>query len=126
MAQIKNLIQENFAGVGEAISRELGAKMVKDYQDANPDAQESFQIGRNILDQLLSQPGCAGLRLFNGLDENGQVSLVYVGVDVKGHPITEYTVIREDGKLSRIEGLIGDRSAGPGGGSGDGGSISWF
>jgi hypothetical protein len=104
------LTGKKFAAVGAPISHELGAKMVKDFQDKYPAHQEYFEIGSDIISQILSQPGCEGLRLYNGMDSEGNVSLVYVGVDRKGNPIVEYTVVGSEGRLSRVEALIGDQS----------------
>ncbi len=108
----------NYAEVGEAISHELAAKMVKDFHDAQSEEVPDFIIGKNIISQVLSQPGCVGIKFYNALNESGVRTLVYVGVDVNGNIITEYTGVNEDGKLGRVEALVGDRT--------DGGSLSWF
>ena len=120
----KKLEKESYAQVGELISEELGAKMVKDFQDKYPDMQTNFSIGREILEKILSQPGCAGLRLFNAMDDLGNVSLVYIAVDEKGRTIDEYSVVEENGQLTRVKALIGDDSLGAGG-TGSGG-YKWF
>ena len=61
----------NYAEVGEAISHELAAKMVKDFNDFNPTEQYCFSVGRNIIEQVLAQPGCAGLRIYKAINEEG-------------------------------------------------------
>ena len=100
----------NYAEVGEAISHELGAKMVKDYSDLNLMQLNCFNIGRNIIDQILGQPGCAGLRLFKALNEQGNETLVYAGIDKDGKTIVEYPAIGTDGKLGVVEAFIGDKT----------------
>ncbi|MEP7278025.1 MAG: hypothetical protein ABI813_05235, partial [Bacteroidota bacterium] len=70
--------------VGEEISHELGAQMIKDYQSANPADVKAYHIGRNIIEQILAQPGCAGMRFYNAYNEIGEKTLVYVGVDESG------------------------------------------
>jgi hypothetical protein len=50
---------------------------------------------RTELDQLLAQPGCAGLRFYYGRKANGQETLVLVGVDEKGNDL-EQGVLLED------------------------------
>jgi len=114
----------NYANIGEPISHELGAKMVKDFQDAYPDfPSKCYNIGRNIIEQILSQPGCVGLRFYNAIDETGKKTLVYVGVDKNGNAILEYSAVDETGKLERVEALIGDRGTQGGGGIG---GLSWI
>jgi hypothetical protein len=104
------LLTEDFATLGEAISHDLGAKMVKDFQDANPEATEWYYIGKNIISQILSQPDCVGIRFYNALNEEGKTTLVYVGVDSKGKSIYEYTVVGADGELSKDKAIVADRT----------------
>ena len=101
----------SYANVGEAIDHELGSKMIKNYQDANPDQiAQCFTVGKNIIEQVLAQPGCVAMRIYNAMDETGKQTLVYAGVDEKGNTILEYPAIDENGKLGRVEALLGDKS----------------
>lgn len=102
------------ATIGEEISHELGAKMVKDFQDSNPNEINYYTIGRNIIDQILAQPECVGIRYYMALNEVGEKTLVYVGVDAKNQIITNYQVVDMDGKLSHNKGIVADRSIGTG------------
>ena len=111
MDKAKITTQINFANVGEAISHELAAKMVKDFHDANSeDVSKCYVIGKNIIEQILAQPGCVAISIFNAIDEDGKNTLVYAGVDKKGQTIFEYAGVDEKGKLGRVEALIGDRT----------------
>jgi len=107
----------NYAEVGEAISHELAGKMVKEFNDLNPSQQYCFHVGRNIIEKVLTQPGCVGMRIYRAVNEQGRETLVYAGIDSKGETILKYSEINEDGKLGEVEALIGDR-----GGFGS----SWF
>jgi hypothetical protein len=101
----------NYANVGEAIDHELGAKMVKNYQDAHPnETAQCFNVGKNIIEQVLAQPGCVAIRIYNAMDNSGKHTLVYVGVDDSGNAIFEYPAINEEGKLGRVEALVGDKA----------------
>lgn len=102
--------QLNYAEAGEAISLNLAEKMIKDYNDANPEEIYCFNVGRKIIEQIFAQPGCVSLRLYKALNEEGMQTLVYAGVDEKGRTIIEYAGVNEDGKLGKVEGLIGDRT----------------
>src|SRR5215471_8711571 len=88
----------NYANVGEAIEYELGAKIIKNYQDANPNQiAQCFTIGKNIIEQILAQPGCVALRIYNAMNEAGKHTLVYAGVDKNGNTLLEYPVVDESG-----------------------------
>ena len=110
MNQEKLTATRNYAEVGEAISHELAAKMVKNFNDSSPNEPFGFNVGRNIIDQILAQPGCAGLRIFKAISEEGNQTLVYAGVDVKGNTIVEYPGVDAEGKLGKVAALIGDKT----------------
>ena len=97
------------AAIGEEIGYELGKQMVNDYQTANPTDVTFYEIGRNIIDQVLAQPGCAGIRFYNAYNERGQKTLVYVGLNKDGKAILEYTVINNEGVLESNKGIVADR-----------------
>ena len=103
---------ENLRMVGEEISHELGAKMVKDFQDANPTENTANYIGRDILERILAQPGCEGIRFYNAINETGRTTLVYVGIDADENIIREYTGVNLAGELVKERGIVADRSVG--------------
>ena len=95
--------------IGEEISHEMAVDFVKSYVDANPADTVSYTVGRTIVDQILAQPGCAGIRFFNALNESGQKTLVYVGVDASGNDLVKKVVVEEDGKLATVPAIVADR-----------------
>ena len=95
--------------IGEEISHELGAKMVKDYQDSHPNESKSYLIGRDILKQILNQPGCAAIRFYYAHDELGEKVMVYVGVGASGENIVEQTEVGINGKISTAPAIVADR-----------------
>ena len=103
------LTKRSVAQVGEAITHELGAQMITDYQAANPTDVKSYQIGRNIIDQILAQPGCAGMRFYNAYNEKGEKTLVYTGVDEFGKSIVEHVVVNAEGNLNNQKAIVADR-----------------
>jgi hypothetical protein len=102
--------------VGEDVGQELGAKMVMDFQEKFPDEISSYFIGRNILDSILRQPDCSGIRFYSALNECGEKTLVYVGIDSKEQIIAHYSLVSESGTLATHVGIFGDRVR-PGGGT---------
>ena len=103
------LTQKTIAQVGEAISHDLGAQMITDYQAANPTDTKSYQIGRNIIEQILAQPSCAGIRFYNAYNEAGKKTLVYAGVDESGKTLVEYTVVNNEGNFDSKKAIVADR-----------------
>ena len=97
------------AAIGEEIGLELGTQMVKGYQEANPSDVHSYLIGRNIIEQILAQPGCVGIRFYNAYNEEGLKTMVYVGLGKESKPIFQYTVINEQGILENEKGIVADR-----------------
>jgi len=106
----KNAIEtKSLAEVGEDIGLEEGIQLVKNFRDANPDATPGYFIGRNIIDQILSQPGCVGIKFRKCLNNNNEEHLVYTGVDAEGKDILEFCVVDNSGKLDQYNGIVADR-----------------
>src|ERR1700761_1494998 len=109
MYQKELITQKDYAQIGEEISHELATDFVKSFRSAHPDEIAGYTVGRNIIDQILAQPGCVGLRFYNALNEAGQKTLVYVGIDADGKDIVEQTVVLEDGGIATAPAIIADR-----------------
>src|SRR5260221_4957615 len=109
MIQNELITKTSIAAIGEEVGYELGAQMVKDYQIANPQDVQSYVIGRDIIDQILAQPGCVGIQFYNAYNEAGEKTLVYIGLDANGKSIFEFSCINSQGKLSIEKGIVADR-----------------
>ena len=106
----KNAIEtKSLAEVGEDIGLEEGIQLVKNFRDANPDATPGYFIGRNIIDQILSQPGCVGIKFRKCLTNNNEEHLVYTAVDAEGKDILEFCVVDNTGNLEQYNGIVADR-----------------
>ena|SRR3989338_7277742 len=66
---------------GGEISLETAADMTAAYRSANPGAIKARFFGRDILEDLMKQEGCMGLRIYYGLNEDAVSQLVVVGAD---------------------------------------------
>ena len=104
------LTQKKIASIGEEIGLELGSQFIKDYQVANPTDTQYYVIGRNIIDEILAQPGCVALRFYNAYNEMGEKTLVYVGINESGNAIVEFTCVNNDGILKSNKGIVADRT----------------
>lgn len=102
--EIKNLAQ-----VGEDIGLAEGTKLVQNFREANPNAIPGYYIGRDIIDQILSQPGCVGISFRKCLSENNEEHLVYTGVDAEGKDLLHYSVVTTAGDIEKYDGIVADR-----------------
>lgn len=109
MQQKDLLTNTEVASIGEAIDHELGKKLITLYQTTFPETFGAVLIGRNILDQILAQPGCVGIRFINAINEDGQKTLVYVGVDAEGKDILTSVVVERNGAISKVPAIVADR-----------------
>lgn len=78
---------------GEAISLETASQMTAKYRDANPNTTIAHFFGKEILNQLLEQENCVGIRMYYGM-QDGEKELVLVGVDSEQNDILELVVDR--------------------------------
>ncbi|HEY1870924.1 MAG TPA: hypothetical protein VGG71_07695 [Chitinophagaceae bacterium] len=107
----ESLLKEHvdYQAIGEQISHELAAKMVKNHFDKYSDDSKSYVVGKNMIEQVLAQPGCVGIRFHDAINEFGEKTLVYFGVDCKGKSILEYSTVDQHGKIAVTEGMSVDR-----------------
>jgi len=115
----KELLSKDYATVGEGISHELAGTFIQDYTEKYPNDVVSYHIGKNIIEQILAQPGCVGIRFYNALNEEGQKTLVYLGIDAAGKDMMKKVVVLEDGTLATIKADVADRAGSSGGGGFD-------
>jgi hypothetical protein len=109
MMQTELLTKRNIATVGEEITHELGAQMINDYAKAYPNDVKATIIGKEILTQILAQPGCAGIQFYYAINEKGQKTLVYVGLDQDGKKLINYPVVTADANIQIEKGIVADR-----------------
>ncbi len=108
MTQTKSKTQ-NLAEVGEDIGLVAGGQMITAFRTGNPEATQGYYIGRNIIDQILAQPGCEGINFRKCLTEMNEEHLVYTGVDAEGKDIIEYTAVTKTGDLIKQDGIVADK-----------------
>lgn len=108
MTQDKLTQTRNLSEIGEDIGLEEGIELVQAFRAANPEAVPGYFIGRNILDQILNQPGCVGIRYRKCLFQ-GEEHLVYTAVDAEGNDILEYSAVAPTGDIVTEKGIVADR-----------------
>jgi len=71
--------------VGGIIDLDTEAKKwTKNFRVANPTVAKAYFIGANIINEILDQEECVGIRVYNALDAQGKPQAVFVGVDDQG------------------------------------------
>ena len=100
----------SLAEVGENIGLTEGVKLVNAFKAANPTATQGYYIGRNILEQILSQPGCVGINFRKCLTNMNEEHLVYTGVDADGKDILQFTVVTNSGDVVKQDAIVADKT----------------
>ena len=116
MVQKELLTKKDYAAVGGEISIETATEFTKTYAENHPNENLSYHLGRNIIEHILAQPGCVGMRFYYGYNTEGQKTLVYVGIDANGNDLVKQTMVTENGVMMNKEGVVADL-IGLGGGS---------
>lgn len=66
---------------GAPIDAAIAGDWTRRYRTKNPGATQGHFFGRVILEQLLAESGSKGIRLYHGLDANGQRQVLAVAAD---------------------------------------------
>ncbi len=75
-----------------AMSAPEAAALTQAFREANPGAETAGYFDRAAIDQILSEPGVAGLRIYQGMHPDGASALVIVGVDSQGDDLDQGTI----------------------------------
>lgn len=108
MLQKELLTKTDYSAVGGQISHESANEMMHTWQTANPNENPAYYLGRNIIEKILAQPGCVGMRFYYGINAEGQKTLVYMGIDANGQDIVKHTVVSEHGAIMSEEAILAD------------------
>jgi hypothetical protein len=65
----------------EEFPLDTAAEWTANYRNANPGAVKAHFFGREIIQRILDQDGCVGIRCYYALDENGVQQMIMVGAD---------------------------------------------
>lgn len=60
---------------------ETAAAWTANYRRANPNGIKAHFFGNKIIQKILDQPGCVGIRCYYALDEKGVQQMIIVGAD---------------------------------------------
>ena len=66
---------------GGAITLAAGADLTAEYRREYPNDRKGHFFGKDILNEILDQERCEGIRMYYGIATNGDKELVTVGAD---------------------------------------------
>ena len=73
---------------GEKITLQEAVKLTGNYQKSEKTGVVKAEfIGKNLVEEILSQEKCIGLRLYFGKNEEGNLNIVIVGADEDGNDL---------------------------------------
>ncbi|MDQ6889364.1 MAG: hypothetical protein M3Z56_03680 [Bacteroidota bacterium] len=101
---------KNLSEIGENIGLAEGIELVNAFKAANPTATQGYYIGRNILEQIMSQPGCVGINFRKCLTNLNEEHLVYTAVDAEGKDILEFSVVTNTGDIVKQDAIVADKT----------------
>lgn len=83
---------------GEKISKSKARKWVNNYKkkhEKDDNYLSSILFDKKIVMDMLNEPKCEGLRVYNAMDDDGSLHFILVGTDANGNnilpPTEEYT-----------------------------------
>jgi len=85
--------------VGKSIDKSKEEKLKTNWKKTKILTESSF-IGADIIASLLNKPGAVGIRIYYGMDDEGNMAPVFFACDSNGKPITTETVTSEIATLS--------------------------
>ncbi len=100
MAKKKKKLLRFRGNEGTAMDEKVVKKWIQQHEDHHVTKAHFF--GREIIEKILRQPDCVGIRIYYALDDEGQKQLILVGADEKGNNLWPST------KTNRKKGMMGD------------------
>lgn len=108
----KELLQKSrqVNAIGQHIGLEAAEEIVKAYFDKHPDQAYGNIMGKEIIEQILAQPGCEGILILPAYEysTDDRRHTVLIGVDKDQQPIHVYNLISPEGNLIQNEGIVAE------------------
>lgn len=82
---------------GGPIEITTAASWTANYRAEHPDEIKAYFLGKNIIQQILNQPGCMGIRIYYGQDTAGVPKLVLVGADANQNNMITGRIVGDRG-----------------------------
>lgn len=76
---------------GSPITLDTARQWVANYRNQNPGQIEAHFFGFEIIQKILAESGCMGIRIYYALDDSGKKQLILVGADADGNNLIPTT-----------------------------------
>lgn len=73
---------------GGPIALATAAAWTANFRNANPLAIKAHFFGSNIINSILAQSDCVGIRMYQAIDNTNAATIILVGVDSNAQDIT--------------------------------------
>lgn len=81
---------------GTVITLEKAIEYTHAFQNREPESIKSYMVSAEMLNQIMEQKDCVGLRIYNGVDPvTNKENRVLVGVDSSGEDISNGIIVEE-------------------------------
>lgn len=87
--------------VNHQISKEEAIKYIQNFKNSTAASAITIKGGgfnRDIIDKMLAQSGCIGIRVYYGMHDDGKYTFILVGIDSSGDDLS-------DGIIAQMPGL---------------------
>lgn len=74
---------------GAPIELSKAADWTANYRNANSEGIRAHFFGKDILNEILAQEGCEGIRIYYALDDDGTQQLILVGADASENDMVD-------------------------------------
>jgi hypothetical protein len=72
---------------GSIITLTDASTMTGSFRRNYPNVTQGVYYTSNVFSDIMSQKGCVGIRIYNAIDDAGNMTNVLVGVDAKGNDL---------------------------------------
>ncbi len=66
---------------GGSMNHSTAADWTENYRDTFPNATKAHFFGKDIINDILNQSGCMGIRIYYAIDDKDKPKLILVGAD---------------------------------------------
>jgi len=92
---------------GGPIKLDVAASWTKNYREKNPGQTISQFFGKHILENILKQEGCLGIRFYYAQDNEGKKHLIIAGVNSDGSDQTNEEYCDDRGVAIKVAAPVG-------------------
>jgi hypothetical protein len=82
---------------GSIITLADGSKMTADFRKKFPNETIAAFYSDYVFNDIMEQEGCAGIRIYNAVDQEGNLTNVLVGVDDEGNDLVNGAIYNKAG-----------------------------